>query len=201
MDSRQVILDVGDVLIRTAPMAHYRALAGRVGAPWQAVAAIVEESGVIDAFETGRLSGEEFTDKIAGHLGHPDLRHGDLEDAWCAVIGPTNLPVAEAAAALAASGRLMLASNTNPFHWRVIRSRLAGLGIDCPTYLSFEIGAAKPAQAFFAALTADSSPVAAGSIYIDDRAGHVAAAAHNGLAAWQHRDSARTAGLLASLLR
>jgi FMN phosphatase YigB (HAD superfamily) len=194
-------MDVGDVLVRTVPMAHYRALAERVCAPWRAVAAIVEESGAVDAFETGRLSGEEFADKLARHLGHPDLRRRDLENAWCEVIGPTDPLVAEAAAALAAAGRLVLASNTNPFHWRIIRVRLADVGIACPAYLSFEVGAAKPGQAFFAALTADSSPVAAGSIYIDDRAENVAAAAHHGLTGWQHQDSAQTAGLLASLLR
>jgi hypothetical protein len=38
-----MVMDVGDVLIRTVPTAHYRALAERVCAPWQAVAALIAD--------------------------------------------------------------------------------------------------------------------------------------------------------------
>jgi hypothetical protein len=46
-----VVVDVGDVLMRTAPMAHHREFARRTGLAWEHVADSIEGSGIVAAFE------------------------------------------------------------------------------------------------------------------------------------------------------
>jgi FMN phosphatase YigB (HAD superfamily) len=185
------------VLVGTAA-AHYPALAALVGLDAGEVAARIEGAGIPAAFDTGGLGADDFVAAVRRALEAPALRHEDVERAWDEVIREVDPVVAGLAATFASAGRLVLASNTDPFHWRAIRPRLAEVGVDCPAYLSFEIGAKKPAAAFFAAVAAD---VPAGSWFVDDSADNVAAAVEHGLSGWVHRDPTETAARLASLLR
>jgi FMN phosphatase YigB (HAD superfamily) len=193
-----VVMDIGDVLIRTVPKAHHRALAGLVGRGADEVAAGID--GVAVAFESGELSEDEVVAAVRTGLGWAGLPAEDVERAWNEVIGAVDPIVAEVAARLAAAGRLVLASNTNPFHWRLIRTRLAEAGIDCPAHLSYEIGAMKPADAFYAAVLAGDPPVAPGSVFVDDRADNVTAANAHGLTGWLHQDPTATAEHLSAQL-
>jgi FMN phosphatase YigB (HAD superfamily) len=195
-----VIMDVGDVLVHTVPMAHYRQLACHVGQDWRAVAAAIEASGIVSRFETGQLTEATFAEALRAALGCPWLADDDVQRAWQAVIGPADSAVGAVAADLARAGQLMLASNTNPFHWSVVQSRLAELGISSPAFLSFEIGSAKPAQAFFDSLIRAGLRGAREAVFVDDRMDNVAAARRCGWAGWLHRDAKETVRHLAHLV-
>jgi HAD superfamily hydrolase (TIGR01509 family) len=195
-----VIMDVGDVLIRTTPMAHYRQLARRLAWDWAAVATAVEESGIVERFETGQMSESVFVDAIRASLACPWLAHDEVEEAWQAVIGAADPSVAAVATDLARSGRLMLASNTNPFHWRVIGPRLERLGISCPVFLSFQIHSVKPAAEFFDCLLAAGVRPSSDVVFVDDRLDNVNAARHRGWTGWLHTDPKQTARRLAHLV-
>lgn len=193
-----VVMDVGDVLIRTVPMAHHRQLARHTGLPCQQVADRIENSGIVTSFETGQLTATGFVDTLRRLLPRPGLTAAAVEHAWNAVIADPDLILAPIAAELAAEKRLVLASNTNPFHWRLVHARLAGVGIRAPALLSFEIGAAKPDPRFFAALQSvprGDHPV----VYVDDLPENVAAARRCGLTGWVHRDARETSAYLGQL--
>lgn len=144
MNPPLVVMDIGDVLIRTVPTAHYRELARRTGMAWEQVADTIESSGIVAAFERGQLTAAGFANAVRRLLSRPGLRTKEVEEAWNVVVAEPDPVLAPVAACLAAAGRLLLASNTNPFHWRLVRGRLAGVGINAPACLSFEIGCTKP---------------------------------------------------------
>lgn len=200
MTDSTIIMDVGDVLITTTPMAHYRALARRVAAPWRHVRAAIEDTGVITGFETGIVTPVEFTEVVRRTLAEPDLRHREILDAWTAVLGPLDPITTAAAAKAAAAGQLLLASNTNPTHWQLIQTRLSLAGIDAPACLSYLVGHAKPDAGFFRGLDDFIPARTQAAVFIDDRPDNVAAAVRHGLAGWQHTNSARTAAHITSLL-
>lgn len=194
-----VVMDVGDVLITTSPMAQYKALAQMVGMTWQQVADCIEDSGIVTHLERGVLDEDQFGDQIRQLLKRPGLSIGDIHQAWNRVIAGVEPIVVGAAAELAAQARLILASNTNPIHWRLVRARLRDHGIEAPAVLSFQIGVAKPDPAFFTDLRR-AHPDLDGAVYIDDRADNVAAATQAGLAGRLHQDPAETAATLRTLL-
>lgn len=193
-------MDVGDVLIRTVPAEHYRALARYTGIGWERIAAIVESSSTVTKFETGHFTGAMFAEAVRGALPYPALRAADLREAWNAVVAEVDPVVARAAALLSASQQLLLASNTNPFHWTVVRSRLAKASIEAPACLSFAVGVAKPDPAFFSVLARAHGGRWRSAVFVDDRADNVAAAVQAGFEGWVHRDSASTARRLTDLL-
>jgi putative hydrolase of the HAD superfamily len=193
-------MDVGDVLIRTAPMAQYRALARHTLLPWEHVAATLEDSGIVTEFETGRLAPAEFTAAICDRLRQPELHHRDVRNAWDAVVADVEPTLARRARKLSVSGRLVLASNTNPFHWEVVHDRLAASGINAPAYLSFRIGHVKPSPRFFAELASGEPRIAQGAVYIDDREDSVAEAVTLGMTGFLHRNVDSTAIFLDDLL-
>jgi FMN phosphatase YigB (HAD superfamily) len=193
-------MDVGDVVVRTVPMAQCRSLARHTGLSWEHVAVAVDGSGIVTAFQTGRLAPAEFTAAVRGLLRRPALGHDRVREAWNAVVAGVEPVVAAAAARLAAAGRLILASNTDPFHWQVVRERLAEARVAAPACLSFEVGCTKPSPGFFAALVSGDPRVAEGSVYVDDREDSVAEAARRGMAGFLHRDPAVTAAFLGGLL-
>jgi len=189
-----VVLDVGDVVLRTVPMAHYRALAGWSGLPWQTVAARIESVGLVARFETGTVSQQRFADAVRLALGTPSLTRSAVRAAWIAVLGAVDPRIAEPAARLASARRLVLASNTNAFHWPVVCRRLHDAGLAAPAVLSHRVGAAKPAADFFRALGRQIPLHRA--VLVDDRSENVSAGAEHGLAGWLHEEVPATARML-----
>ncbi|MGH3621086.1 MAG: hypothetical protein ACRDQ5_04755 [Sciscionella sp.] len=199
MNPPLVVMDIGDVLIRTVPMAHHRELARRSQLPSEHVVDRIENSGIVGAFERGELADADFVDAVRRLLAHPGLLANDVERAWNAVIADPDPVLVPVAARLAAQGRLLLASNTNPFHWRLVRARLAGVGVNAPAYLSFATGYAKPDLRFFTGLRTAAPQADGPVIYVDDRPENVQAACRRGFTGWIHRDSTATAVYLRNL--
>jgi len=124
MNDELVVMDVGDVLIRTVPMARYQALARGTGIAWQHVAETMESSGVVSAFEIGRITAAQFTEVVRSLLRRRALGDDVVREAWDTVVADVDPVMAPLAAELAADGRLVLASNINALHWRVVSDRL-----------------------------------------------------------------------------
>lgn len=87
------------------------------------------------------------------------------------------------------------ASNTNRWHWRETRIRLAAAGLrtDTPVVLSHELGVCKPDPAFYAALR---ELVPAICVFVDDLVENVTAARAAGIHAHHHDDPRQSAGIL-----
>ncbi|MFE9098911.1 hypothetical protein [Streptomyces sp. NPDC007264] len=195
-----VVIDLGDVLVRTVADAQYAALAELTGVPALRWAAAADGTGLVAALEEGRIGFPAFAADLLSRAGAADpLPLADVEEAWNRVVDGLDDRVASAAAPLTRQGRLLLASNTSPPHFARIQRLLVAAGIDAPACLSYEIGHRKPDDAFFRALADTDARVGAGAVFIDDRAEHIAAARRHGLTAHHHRDPEATAAYLHSL--
>jgi FMN phosphatase YigB (HAD superfamily) len=195
MSREVVVLDVGDVLIRTVPMAHYQALARLTGMAPKEVTQVIESSDIVGAFETGAMTAAQFSRTVC-RLLQTTIPMEAVGTAWNTVVAEVDEVIAVPARRLAAAGRLILASNTNPFHWRVVNARLSGTGLVAPALLSFELGSAKPNPLFFKTLGRWARVSEDRVIYIDDRADNVEVATGRGMTGCLHRNPARTAELL-----
>ncbi|GAB3170750.1 hypothetical protein GCM10027059_37750 [Myceligenerans halotolerans] len=196
MTSPTIFLDVGDVLIRTHAGAQYAAMADLTGVTTERISRAAEP--LVSRLETGVLAFDAFVEEIAMRLGIPRLPRHEIESAWCAVIGEVDATVAAPAGVLARAGRVVLASNTSAVHWKLVKARLVASGIDAPMFSSFQAGARKPSETYFAALVQQWRPTP-GSVFIDDRAENVHAAERHGLVGHRHTDAAETADLLTAL--
>ena len=199
MSRTLVVIDLGDVLVRTAADAQYTALAELTGVPSRCWAAAADDSGLVAALEEGRIGFPVFAADLFTAAGVAPLPIHDVEEAWNKVVDGLDDQVTGAAAPLAHQGRLLLASNTSPPHFARIRRLLAATGIDAPACLSYEIGHRKPADAFFRALADADARVGQGAVFIDDRTEHIAAARRHGMTTHHHRDPEATAAYLRSL--
>lgn len=195
MTAEIVCLDVGDVLIRTHPGAHYEALARLAGVGASQVAAVADP--MVPELESGRLSFEAFATAIAegnALAAHPVEA---LRTAWCQVLGDIDTEVARAAAALARRKRLVFATNTSAEHWAALEPRLAQHGLRAPAVTSFDVGDRKPGDSYFRALRRHIGDAV--GTFIDDRPENVRAARWHGLTAHLHTSSTETAALLTIL--
>ncbi|TDC97487.1 hypothetical protein [Actinomadura sp. 7K507] len=181
-------------------MAQYRSLAYKTGRRWRWVADAIEECGVITGFETGAVSVQQFTDTVRSLFPHGCLSAQDVVVAWQSVLGFTVVEIVHAVRALAADGRLLLASNTNPLHWQSVTSHLLTARIEAPAVLSFEVGYAKPSPNFFSAIFDADQRVADQAIFIDDLEQNVTAARRCGIPGRMHTDPLETAKWLRKLL-
>ena len=182
MSRTLVVIDLGDVLVRTAADAQYTALAELTGVPSRCWAAAADDSGLVAALEEGRIGFPVFAADLFTAAGVAPLPIHDVEEAWNKVVDGLDDQVTGAAAPLAHQGRL-----------------LAATGIDAPACLSYEIGHRKPADAFFRALADADARVGQGAVFIDDRTEHIAAARRHGMTTHHHRDPEATAAYLRSL--
>jgi FMN phosphatase YigB (HAD superfamily) len=195
-----VVMDIGDVLISTQPMAQWRHLSHRLGIPWRNIAETIEASGIISAIETGRVSVEEFCIAVRSALQKFELGDSEIIYSWNSILKGVEPVMAAAARCCAETERLLLVSNTDPIHWQRIRNWLAGSQISAPAILSFEIGHSKPSIQFFKAAAHKDSRIPLDAFYIDDRMDNVTAAVDFGMTGWLHCDPGITSRRIGNLL-
>lgn len=196
-----LISDVGDVLLTTRPGAHHQALAALTDRPVAQVAAAVEADRIVAQFERGELNGPAFAAALRTALAAPNLTDDDLRAACNAVLAAPVQQLVAPVAVLAARGQLVIASNTNPWHWPLVRQRLAAASLDVdsvPVVLSHEIGHAKPEAGYYEVLLRhiDHLPSA---VFVDDKRANIDAAREHGLEGWIHTDVAASAARITTL--
>lgn len=196
---RTLIADIGDVLIETLPGAHHQALAAVTGHSIEGVARLVESAELPADFEYGTVDAATFAARIREVLDVPGLTDETLTTAWNAVIGRPVTEIVDAVIPFAMAGRLVLASTTNPWHWKLVRHRLSAAGLpEVPAVLSFAIGTAKPEVAFYDAVRAVIGD-AGDAMFVDDRSVNVAAALRHGFTGWTHTDVAATVAAIRTI--
>jgi FMN phosphatase YigB (HAD superfamily) len=157
--------------------------------------------------ETGTMDEHEFAVRTAALLGRPSLRSADIRAAWSSVLGHQNVQLLTAAKDFARRGRVLLASNTNPIHWpqcvQILSAPDAELSWVEDVILSFEVGALKPAESFFAEVSRSVELGTSGSVprtlFVDDKEENVAAARNAGIGAVVHRSNSETIAAIHAL--
>lgn len=147
------------------------------------------QKGIFLDLETGRIDKEEFLREL-GKMAGRQVSEEEAMHAWLGFIDP---PTEERLAMVAEArkeGRVVLASNTNPFimEWAHSPRFHDGKSIDKyfdAIYASCEMGAYKPDASFFEHILKAEGIPASEARFIDDSAANVAAAAALGIDARQ----------------
>jgi len=178
-----LILDLGNVIAffdHRLACRHLAALAGN-GADESRVYGAIFKTTLEEDFDCGRISPEEFVATVRKALAStaPDEA---IARAWCDIFR-LNEDVASLLPAIQKSPlRLVLASSTNALHFQWVTSRFPAAFEPFDEFVvSFQVGARKPADAFFKeVLTAAAAP-AHECMYVDDRPEYVHAARSMGM--------------------
>jgi putative hydrolase of the HAD superfamily len=188
-----LIFDLGNVI---AFFDHGRACRqiaslGRPGTTEDSVADLLFHRPLERDYDTGAISTAQFVGALRVHFGitAPD---DAIANAWTDIFTP-NPHLTDQLPGLKAKGfRLVVASNTNELHFARIRSMTPGMispGVITPGVfsvfdayvLSYQVGARKPAEAFFHGVLDAAQAPASACFYVDDRPDFVAAAASLGI--------------------
>lgn len=186
---KALALDLGNVLVKVDHYRFCRRLAHLAGLTPEEVYALIFESDLEPAYDTGRLTTEEFHHRLRDQF-NVDLPFFLFSDWWTDIFSP--LPeMEETVRHLAPRYPLFLVSNTNPLHFAYIKERYAFLACFRGFILSFQVGSRKPEAAFYRALLASCGLPPHQCLFVDDKLPFVRAAQSHGLVAWQFTTPAR----------
>jgi HAD superfamily hydrolase (TIGR01509 family) len=136
-------------------------------------------SPLVQAYETGRLSSQEFVTQFGAHLGFSDIAEFDRR------IRNWRLPLFDGSeqflTSLAGQVEIALLSNTNEIHWQYVQSQTDVFAMFSKLFLSFETGKTKPELAAFQDVIEHFDCDPADIIFLDDNANNIAAAQDAGL--------------------
>lgn len=191
---KNLIFDLGDVIIPIDLSAPIRNFATLANMPEADVRALWEQHNVVKQYETGLIDDGAFREHVRELL----RQHSDQPDRWADEVIDTawntillDLPVAriERIKALKPDYRLFLLSNTSPIHIRQVNHVLTGL--NQPTledlfervFYSYEVRLAKPSPEIYRHVLTEAGLVAEETAFFDDNAQNIRAAAGLGIQA------------------
>ena len=164
---------MGNVILPFDPLKPCRVLAERCRLTPGRVAQFIYGNNLERWFEQGRIDGHQFTRRVSEVLDL-ELDHDEFHDLWVDMF-TENREVSRIVRELKPNHRLILLSNTNPWHWEYARERFTVVSEFDDRVLSYEEGVLKPHPAIYRAAlekTDRSAPV----IFIDDVETNVAGA-------------------------
>jgi putative hydrolase of the HAD superfamily len=191
---KNIIFDLGDVIIPidlTAPMRNFAMLANL---PEEQVVALWQEHNLVNQYETGLVDDEGFRNHVRQLFSQdknaPAGWADDVIDtAWNTVLLDLPLNRLERVKELGKKYRLFLLSNTSPIHIRQVNAVLANMGE--PTledmfervFYSYEVRLAKPSPEIYQHVLTEAGLVAGETMFLDDNAANIQSAAMLGIQA------------------
>ena len=136
--------------------------------------------GLLKDFETGRISVEEFFEKVK-KLSNLKMSLDEFKRGLNNMIGPGDESIAEIVRDLSGKYVTALFSNTNEVHFRYIESHFPLVKSFSHTILSYEIGAVKPDKEAYEKLLSITGYRAEDHLFIDDRIENISAASELGI--------------------
>jgi glucose-1-phosphatase len=177
---RTVIFDLGGVIVPLDFARGYAAIEAACGCPAAEVPIRLGATDLVRRFETGRLEPEAFAAELSALFGmHPDF--DEFCRLWSSIFPPHTLIPDALVRGLGANYRLVLLSNTNAIHWRMIRENYPIVGHFDEYVLSYEVGALKPSPAIYAAAIRAAQCRPEECFFTDDIPAYVEGARQSGI--------------------
>ncbi|SEI59837.1 putative hydrolase of the HAD superfamily [Dyadobacter koreensis] len=185
---KNIIFDLGDVILNIdVPLASssFGKLSGR---EQHEILTLFKEKELFRLFETGLVDEDAFRNMIRELLEFPDWSEEIIDTAWNSLL--LDIPPAriELIKELGKNYRLFLLSNTSSIHIKQVNKILhAASGVEKlddlfeKVYLSYEMGLMKPDPAIYLQVLKESGLVAEETLFLDDNADNIAAAAKLGI--------------------
>lgn len=177
-----IFFDIGKVLVDYEyELAGWRLTGGNPEAA-AALAEFCEDSEAAWAFNTGRLTPEEYFDVIKEGFGL-SVSYDQFKEMYCQIFKENEAGV-ELFKGLKKKNPIFLISNTNPLHAAYERKAFPFFADVSGEIFSCEVGFAKPDPRIFEAALEKAGVLAGQAVYFDDKGGHVAAAKALGMNAF-----------------
>jgi len=187
---KALIFDLGNVIIpfdfkrayaRIEPLTKYAAseIPGRL-----------RKSDLVQRFETGRVEPERFVEELA-ELPEFSMTYAEFCDVWSSIFLPGTLIGEDRLASLAERYPLLLLSNTNPIHFKMVQANYPLLRHFRQRVLSYEAGVTKPSAKIYQEAIARAGCAAGECFFTDDILINVEAARRQGMDAVQFESAAQ----------
>jgi FMN phosphatase YigB (HAD superfamily) len=150
----------------------------------------IRSTGLVQPFETGQISAEQFVSEVSSVLGL-SATYAEFCELWTSVFLAEPLIEEPLLARLRERYRLLLLSNTNPIHFSMIRTNYALLRHFHDYVLSYEVGCAKPTPKIYQEAVARARSRPEECLFIDDLLVNVEAAREQGMDAVQFQSAAQ----------
>lgn len=182
--TKSLLFDLGNVLVAFDFRLGYKALQRFCPHQAEDIPALIAKSGVVPPYERGEISSEDFFERLSNVLAL-EVSYQQFCDLWSAIFLPEPVLPAEFIAALHRRYRMVLVSNTNDIHFRMIRDTYPAVRHFDACVLSYEVGAAKPAERIYAEAVRQAGFRPEECFYLDDVREFVEGARRCGLDAVQ----------------
>lgn len=189
---KAILFDLGGVIIDLHYERTASQLAARAGISMEEIGDLLVTSDVLQRFEVGGMSEEEFRLEMCDIL-HIDLETGEFESIWNALLGEISCQRIDAIKEL--NLKTLILSNTNSIHERAFNEilfqshQIATLHelVD-RVYFSHEVGMRKPNAEIYEMVIADQKIRPDEILFIDDRADNIEAAMKLGFRVFQNME-------------
>jgi len=187
---KTVIFDLGKVIVPFDFKRGYRALSELCGCAPEEIPKRIGATDLVTRFECGRLPPEEFVAELCGILSLR-MEYDHFCEIWSSIFLPETLIGERLVEGIGRRHRLLLLSNTNAIHFRMIRESYPLLRHFDEYVLSYEVGAMKPSPRIYQEAIARARCEPAECFFTDDIAEYVAAAKVAGIDAVQFESEAQ----------
>lgn len=185
-----VVFDLGKVLVDF----DYERVAARIanrGGPALTAAVRIETTPLLVAYETGRMSTDEFYEAVrerTGYTGTSEEFATDFGD----IFSPIDEMISFQAALRERGIPTFIFSNTNELAIRHIRRQFPFFAGFDHYVLSYEVGAMKPDEAIYAEVERVTGRRGEQILYLDDRPENIATGSARGWQTIEHRSAPET---------
>jgi len=182
---KAVILDLGNVIVTVDFRRCHDALAGVCAHPVAEIPRRIRSTGLVERFETGAASPDDFYREVSGVLGM-NVSYDKFWDIWGSIFAPEPIIPESMLEGLHRGRRLLLLSNTNSMHFSTIQAKHPRLLRHFDSFvLSYEVGALKPEPRVYQEAIARAGCRAEECFFTDDMAPYVEGARQQGIDAVQ----------------
>lgn len=186
---KNIIFDLGDVIINIDVPRASHSFAALCNRPAETVQELIHQNEVFRKFETGHLTASEFRTYIRELLQNPDWSDEEIDTAWNSLLLDIPVDRIKKIQELAQKGyRLFLLSNTSSIHIDEVNKilyRTTGIhqlgDLFEKLFLSYDMGIMKPHPDIYQGVLADAGISAHESLFLDDNADNIRAAAACGI--------------------
>ncbi|MBU0754497.1 MAG: HAD family phosphatase [Planctomycetes bacterium] len=176
---RSVLCDLGNVLLRFDHMQACQGFSRMSGLDPKTVYKRVFQSGIESDYDLGRVDSIEFARRVADALGcDADARR--IQPIWSDIFKPIE-GMESLIRLLGRQHRLVLLSNTNPWHFDHCMARFPWLECFDAYTLSYQVGLKKPDPDLFARALAMAETRPDDTVFIDDIQAYVDGALRLGI--------------------
>ncbi len=185
---KAIIFDLGRVIVPFDFSRGYTTLEPLCGISAADIPKRIGTTDLVLRFERGEIKPRDFVREFSEGLG-VELPYEHFCEIWCSIFLPDTLIPESLLAALRRNYRLLLLSNTNAIHFKMIRKAYPLIRQFDTLVLSYEVGAMKPSPLIYQKAIEEAGCRPAECFFTDDIIEYVEGARKAGMDAVQFQSA------------